>query len=261
MRTISAIAALILVAGSCVALKPGSTGYSATWLSVLGVSEYGWDSESLQSAVAYWRPGLTADFTDTVDGYDGTGFNGATATAGVGYEFDGISPFKYITYGTNINSVFNSDFTFSLWINFDSFSGNQFVFNNFDSDFRWFMVWVPAAGNLLRFGIDDNVAAKFNEISTSILSVDTWFNVSGVRSGTEIIMYINGVEQDRDSISGIGSVVSINPLTIGDSSDTPGIGFPFEGSYLDEIIIFNDALTSNSIYQYYLKSSTEFNSR
>jgi len=69
LRTISAIAALILVAGSCVAFKPGSTGYSATWLSVLGVSGVAGPTDYLH----FWNP-ASLDETD-----QGPGGNDATS--------------------------------------------------------------------------------------------------------------------------------------------------------------------------------------
>ena len=114
MRTISAIAALILVAGSCVAFKPGSTGYSATWLSVLGGGAA--DPYELLEPTAYWYPSADLNNADRILGIASTNTVNAASVTTNGWEFNGTSQYLDMGFPPEIELDTNLLYSMAVWV-------------------------------------------------------------------------------------------------------------------------------------------------
>lgn len=82
-------------------------------------------------------------------------------------------------------------------------------------------------------------------LSDQVLSAGEWYHVAGVYDGTNIKVYINGVERGSQPYSS-GIVDSATPLLIGKRSD----GNPFNGE-IDEVYVWSRSLTPSDVYQHY----------
>lgn len=82
-------------------------------------------------------------------------------------------------------------------------------------------------------------------LSDIALSAGEWYHVAGVYDGTNIKIYINGVERGTQPYSN-GIVDSATPLLIGKRSD----GRPFNGE-IDEVYVWSKSLTAGEVYQHY----------
>ena len=191
---------------------------------------------------------LTKDYSD--NGYDGTvvgpQWTGQGKVGGA-YEFDGAS--DYITMPLpplfETGNVSTNDFTISLWLKS----------NDVTSDHR--VVWV--AGNndnfatIFQFGTEIHFGVYEGGIKravrTGTISDNTWYNIVGVWDASEdsLLIYLNGD-------SGVFEVGYRNyPLGVQPGFDI-GHGTAssrFWDGYIDEVQLFDRALSPEQIYQMY----------
>jgi len=108
-------------------------------------------------------------------------------------------------------------------------------------------------GYLLKMGDDNSLALQFNGFgyNAGILKADVWQHVAGTYDGSTINLYINGVNIGSENHS--GSITSNNaPVYLGAfyySSFTNLLN-----GELDEIAIYNKAMTKNEIAQQYQRT-------
>jgi len=136
------------------------------------------------------------------------------------------------------------DFTYSMWINFASFgAANQEILRETSTPGNpSYEALYGGAGKIIINGVD--------LVSTSALSVDTWYLLQSVRSGGTETSYLN---YDAHTVSN-GS-----PSTIR-TSDEWGIGGrPNEsegfGGLIDSVVVFHRALTDQERSDIYASGS------
>jgi hypothetical protein len=186
---------------------------------------------------------------DENDGYNSNG------KYGVGYEFDGVN--DYIEMPT-IGNLFNSDFSYSIWVYIPSEARTEDVsfFNvrNFDDngagDHRAGHIVLQPDDNI-RFeckGEGDNVFLE----KTKNLSItkDVYLHFVVSKRGNEFRFYYNGEEQPDMRITTSGStVIDDNNISIGRLNSNTVTGY-FKGR-VDELMIFDRALSSGQIKSVY----------
>jgi len=86
-----------------------------------------------------------------------------------------------------------------------------------------------------------------NSNFTITLGTDSWYHLVGTYDGTNLRLYVNGELKDIQAASGNGSSAAPNTFAIGKNSD----GSQYASSYIDDVLITNDALTSDEIYALY----------
>ena len=105
----------------------------------------------------------------------------------------------------------------------------------------------------ISFSIDDNTTYKIVKSNTSG-NDNTYRYVVGIRDGSNLRLYINGVEDSNSpvSITGYGNIDSTDPLLIGAGTQGAG-GSP--GNYLNGSVgpvhIYNRALSAQEVKQNY----------
>lgn len=80
------------------------------------------------------------------------------------------------------------------------------------------------------------------------LTNDTWYHVAGVRNGSNVYVYLNGVLDGADNDA--GGTITTDTQNIGRYNTTPSAGGYLEGS-IDEVRISNIARTASEIRQAY----------
>ena len=203
------------------------------------------ESEIPQGIVSYWTfdDGTATDVKGNNDGI----IYGATLAAGrVGQalSFDGGNDYIKIPDSPSLNFGTN-DFSVSVWVNTLQTVTEQ-----------WPVVILKRDGNSGYVIVLQDGHAKWEAhsegIQYEILSINPindgeWHHIAGVKSGTTLELFIDGVSQGTVPC-GLDIISNIQPLYIG-SVDGQSWSL-FEGR-IDEEIIYNRALNASEINEHY----------
>lgn len=148
---------------------------------------------------------------------------------------------QYLSIPANSNYEFTGDFTVECWVNFKNVSGQyqSFLGQYLGGGAPW--IFQMQSNGVLRvvgtFSVEGYV-----EIYSSTLSINTWYHIALVRSGTSLKIYVNGVNNGSATItSPIGDPLQM--YTIGGGS---GGGDRFNGLISNVRIVKGTAVyTSN----------------
>ncbi len=257
-------------AGECKNLGYGDIGLTAwrcsnamkVWIGwtviLLGLASLAWAQVCTPppSGMVSWWPG-DGNANDIVSGNNGVLVGGVTFGQGkVGQAFilDGVT--GYINAG--ISSAFNvADFTLDAWVFVDpaTNTGERRVISRDD-------IFVVAAANrqgyTLKSSSPDACAgasgrAAFGTVQGSVVravcapsTLTPGFHfLTGLRSGTIISLYVDGVLAQTATTSITGILSPFAPLVIGQVS--PGFNDEFFAGVIDEVEVFNRALSSAEI--------------
>jgi len=160
-----------------------------------------------------------------------------TGKSGNALEFDGVD--DYVDCG-NDNSLNVDYITAMLWFKVDGFTGNAGFFAKGDNGNRQYWAWIYDANISLE--IDEG--PNYNYLYS--LQTDLWYHLTITYNGSNINTYINGTEVDNTPQSTGTILIDDDPLIIG---KLPGFGH-FNGT-IDEVMIFNTALTQQDIIDIY----------
>ena len=140
---------------------------------------------------------------------------------------------EYIWAYNDQSWVTGSDWTMEAWFNFDSFTN---AWNESHLFRLGGQLYVKSDGT-----ISMNGAGGAGGTGTTVLSTGVWYHIAYVRSATNTIVYINGVEE-LNSANADGGLATM--LYLG--SYNGGSGSHFSGK-IDEFRLWNDARTVNEI--------------
>lgn len=209
--------------------------------------------------VAWWRAQNNA--IETISGNDGKLINGTgfgIGKVGKAFKFDGAS--NYVSVLDNsIWTLGKYDFTIDLWVNFSQVNyRSPFVAHDdgIGGQNKW-IFWYDESGHTtpggpaLRFHI--NSSGPFGPLDTVyypwIPSVGKWYHVAATREGSTYALYVNGLQVATSTEQNYDIQDSVAPLTIGEAE-----GYMFNGR-LDEVDIFNRALSADEVNAIYLAGS------
>ncbi|GIX07012.1 MAG: hypothetical protein KatS3mg115_1415 [Candidatus Poribacteria bacterium] len=97
----------------------------------------------------------------------------------------------------------------------------------------------------------------FNAVGGSVsagttISSERWHHIAGVFTGSELVLYVDGVEVDRIAAERSGNV-GARKLLVGSAEALPGSGYAFENGYfkgmIGEVRVWNRALSEGRILQ------------
>ncbi len=229
----------------------------------LAHNPYQENSDVSAGMISYWKfeegSGTTAQ--DSAGGNNGTLNNGLVWTAGqVGgaLSFDGVNNYVHVS-DSNLWAFGVDNFTIDLWANFNTVkSGNvdqlPNVFIGQDEGGGTTNKWVFfLGGGGLSFHINGpSVGSVFlGPIPFSPL-LGQWYHLAVTRDGSTYRFYVDGTV--IGPVTDVRAVPNANALlTIGQAE---GLGF-FDGR-LDEVAIYNRALTASEIQQHYQNGLSGF---
>ncbi len=204
--------------------------------------------------VGYWPFNNNAN-DQSINNNNGT-VNGALPTTdrfsnpNAAYNFNGTS--DYISVADNPSLSGFNDMSISFWVKINQFSGIQAVVS------KWFYTLncgsntdnytTAFAGNTINFATNNNNGSGFSSTQTFTTSdLNVWKHFAFISKATQgQYIYVNGVLSGSTALT--GSVCnSTNPLIFGAAIST----FRFFGGGLDDIGIWNRALTPCEITQLY----------
>ncbi|MFC1705058.1 LamG domain-containing protein, partial [Nanoarchaeota archaeon] len=214
----------------------------------------------------------SSNYTDTVRDYSTYGNNGILGQGnysrkpewasygriGGAYNFDGID--DYIHIGDAADFTNSQSFTIEAWINLDS-NGTGRIVSKKDSDAAsdpGYQLTINSNNELeARIADGTNIVIKN---STAITS-GTWYHVAMVvdRTAQTAQVYIDGQAQGTPTSIAPTSLnpSTTSPLRIGSSSYTNPTEF-FNGT-IDEVIIYDRALSSAQLLEHYMAGNSSNN--
>jgi len=174
-------------------------------------------------------------------------------------EFDGTD--DYLSMGDKSTHDWGSgDGTVSAWFK-TSTAGIQDIVQNgsYSTNAKSYTILLDT-NSKFAVSIDDNTTAKA-VISDTSGNDGLWHHIVGVRDGNDLRLYIDGIEDANSptDITGYGDIDISDPLMIGAGTNGTG-GSPgnFYTGQIDEVKIFNYALTNLQVKQVYNNGAVNF---
>ena len=196
-------------------------------------------------------PGSGTTWTDlSGNGNTGTLTNGPTysSTNGGSISFDGTN--DYINLG-NILNYTTENFTFNTFFYLNSFTtstpgqGPQLFWKG-SFNANGYYCAINADGTIL-FHTNQSGASQFSYTSSGLISVGVWNNVSVVRTGPSVQIYINGVDRTNVSATHINPTSSTGNLQLG----AYDAGFIYSNHRVATFQSYSRALSAAEIQQNY----------
>ena len=119
---------------------------------------------------------------------------------------------QYLSIPASSNYEFTGDFTVECWVNFKNVSGQ---FQSFLGQYiGGGAPWIFQLMNNGQLRVVGTFGGIYTEFNSSFLSINTWYHIALVRSGSNVQIYVNGVNNGSATItSNIGDPLQI--YTIG----------------------------------------------
>jgi hypothetical protein len=205
-----------------------------------------------------WYP-----FSGNANDQSGNGNNGtvnnATLTTdrfgntGMAYGFDGVSSYIYMGNISKLNNTQDSTITISTWLNYNTKSGDMDLVSLRANNNNCFSLVYNRLGSGKLFGTQYNASSvkESNAVITNSLNSGQWYHVViSIDNLTNIgKIYLNG--SIAGQVTGISTSLSNLKLNIGSRHDFNDVRNSYFSGNLDDIGIWNRALTTTEISDLY----------
>jgi hypothetical protein len=212
-----------------------------------------------EDLIAYWRLGeASGPYLDSISGRNGTCTNCPSPDTDGAIESDNAQSFNgsdaVITIPSDaIFSWLETDsFSVELWLKRNGNSSNEVLFGRDDATNSTQWKLEILADGRVRFTLrasDGDLAAL---TSTKTADNNVWHHIAAVRNGAsdEIMLYVDGVLESQTTKNYSAGFSSDADLTIG----SLGGASDWFGGILDEVAIYNSALSDVDIRSHYFLS-------
>lgn len=164
--------------------------------------------------------------------------------------FDGINDYVNIDAHANLIPTGNSNFSVSTWVKWDvSPPDNQVIVGyggNVSPGYGFLLGYERA--NKLDFQIYSN-SQWYTAASGMTPNASNWYHIVGIFDHSKLYIYINNQLRAQSNLT--SNMASASTLRIGCESYSSGNGWYFLKGIIDDIRIYNMALTLNEINQLY----------
>jgi hypothetical protein len=167
------------------------------------------------------------------------------------FQFNGSSNTVFIPHNSS-SLNFSSDVTVSGWVKVNSFTIQKSFMSKFLSGSAGFEFLIKNDRRIYFEGA--NSSGSFSVGMPTTASVNTWYNVTGVKSGDRVKLYINGILSNETILSGSGNIGNTQKLSLASrSNDTL-----FFGGIIANFQLYNRALNDSEIIQNYKSLITRY---
>ena len=205
---------------------------------------------------------LNMPFEINAKDYSGYGNDGTVVGAtwnqmggkiGGAYEFDGSD--DYIKVTKNFGTSFNA-FSAEAWVNLKN-TGTQYRYI-FERDDTHFYIAI-STDRRIRFRHVD-LSHGDTETEPNAIEFNEWTHIAAVYNGIKTYIYINGQLEKEQTDTGTISFSATKPLYVGSSQYAPSYPDRTWNGFIDEVKIYNRALSAEQIYQNHLDTKDGFTS-
>jgi len=215
--------------------------------------------------VGYWTmdgkdtPWTSATAATTVDksgkGNTGTLTNMSQSISpiagkvGQGLSFDGSDDFISMADANVYDFGVNENFSVAFWVKYNNNTANNAaIVEKWSGAGGYPFVFRISGGNpkqvlMARYDSTNNP----NVSTATVTPLATWFHVVGVKSGSNLFMYANGILQNSSTDTTTGVTSNNSLLYIGQRGDGSN---RFNG-LIDDVRVYNRALSANEVSQLY----------
>jgi concanavalin A-like lectin/glucanase superfamily protein/uncharacterized protein DUF2341/fibrillar collagen-like protein/fibrinogen beta/gamma subunit family protein len=194
--------------------------------------------ETESSNTTYDKSGYENDGTITNATWKGSEF----CKQGRCFDFNGTSDYINVSSPTPID-VFTDDYTVSFWVYPENLSKENYFFSSsYGSSPSILLYW---AGEI-RFIENEGGVTYFFESDDVDLDENQWYYLTLKRSGTDLYLYVNGVQRATATSTGID--VSSEDYQIGWAVPRNKSTAYFEG-LIDQVKVYDVALTQREIME------------
>jgi hypothetical protein len=186
----------------------------------------------------------------TINNNNGTLTNGVTYdTAGGGsWSFDGTNDYIVIPNSSTNNP--SDNFTFQFWFMPKSAAGKTFISKYTGTLQGWLFSFNV---NTITFDGRNLTADGYKQIaSSSAATLNNWYHVVGVKAGTNMYLYQNGLLVGSTTWTTPGDMATNNPINI------QGYGGDYLQSNITDVRLYNRALPASEILAYYNASKSRY---
>ena len=187
---------------------------------------------------------------DALNTHNGTAQGGLTYGVGkVGTAFVGNGTNGYVSLPVN-NFNFTGDFSISCWFKTSTVSGNQMIFSNlmYNGGARK-GYYIALVGGAVEVMLANQPSSTQLIATTSVISINTWYNIVLVRESGVVKIYLNGTLLITDT-----NAISLSYITT-----TPSIGAYTNGvttiwhfnGIVDALNVWQKSLTQSEITELY----------
>ena len=204
---------------------------------------------------AYYKLEDAVDSENDGTDYDLTNYNSVTFSSAKfnnGADFGTSNTNKALRVANDLG-IDGGVSTFSFWmkVNTDPSSGVSYTLLDHRGGAsgvkEWFIYENAAGTRRLTYSWGRNGVADYNINYNVTLSVGDWHHIAGTYNGTYIKLYLDGTQQGGDlAASGTGS-----GITDGFSLASTANGYVFGSIMLDDVAVFNRALSGSEIASIY----------
>ncbi|MCX7424207.1 MAG: dockerin type I domain-containing protein [Planctomycetia bacterium] len=217
--------------------------------------ELGYDNSDFVGSsglVAYYH--FDSDYDDATGPNEGIVYGDTNLTAAGVYGqsacFDGSGDFVALP-----DRIVNTGqpFTYSAWVKVNADRWGNIVGGlGYDMAIQYY-----ANGDRILFSFYNSLNVAFDSFSeVDSIELGSWYYVAGVYDGSQIALYVDGVEVASNTISGSGRVSTkfgIGAVNMGNGASTRSLD-----GQVDEVMIFRRALSENEIAELYVKGRALF---
>ncbi len=208
-----------------------------------------------QGIVSYWKAdGDAYDYVNGNDGIDYGGLSYASGRVGQAFSFDGVDDYVSIPEDSSLNYTSSNRISVALWAKTDVTQVQSPIADNGDGadDRATFEIFDNNGVFWARLFDQDDIQSTAATITGGTWNSGQWYYIVILMNGTDFVMYVNGEELASTSFSGRTIRDFDSPIAIGRRGDgSSGYFYHFDGS-IDEVAIYNRALTPDEIYQQYI---------
>ncbi len=210
--------------------------------------------------ILYWKFDETSGTTTSDSSGSnnaGTTFNGPTWVAGhtnFALSFNGTN--QYVN--ANNNAVVNTgaDFSVCTWVLLNNLNGWQTIVSEDGTNISgFFLQYSQSIGNKFDFAIqsaDSTTSTAYRAASTSSPAAGGWYHLCGVRSGSNILLYVNGALQQSVAIT--GAWAATGKVAVGRGM-WGAAQVDWTNGTIDQVRIYNRALSASEVSTLYSSGS------
>ena len=183
---------------------------------------------------------------------NGTLTNGPTFSAGNqgSIVFDGVD--DYVGCGNNSSINLTSYITLSAWTKKAYGSSASVAIDKGRDNYGAWSLLFDVVANKVEFHCRIS-GTNSSVVSNTSYGNNIWTNITTVFTGTNLLIYINGILDNTTNISGTIGTNAID-FSIGKAND----GFNWSGQ-VSNVFIYNRALTATEVLQNYNATKSRFN--
>jgi hypothetical protein len=197
--------------------------------------------------IAHWWDGddNTSDRIGDVDGMPQNDPGFAPGMVGQAFSFDGID--DTVSFGNAVGNFGIKDFTIEFWVKTSSTRFEGVIGKRPDCGYGSFFDFRIGVTGFLELS-EDISTANYNRLSTSIALNDGVFHhVAITRQGNVASIFVDGILDVAGATAAVTDIHNDADIVIGRSACVAGDGTDFFTGVLDEISLYDRALSASEI--------------